>query len=683
MPHIFCYATTSLTVGRLYLLLIYTAIITFSLTLVNAPTFSQHFLDDIAFRAAWVTVTQIPLVYLLSAKRGPMDLLTGLSYERVNWMHRWVGRILFVSGTVHMAIMKSSISVQDIMQSHNEGMSVVRHGIGAYCMLGWITASSILPLRHWSYRAFYINHWISSIAFLALVFRHVPGFAQTPIFIALSFLTLDKTLQAYSFCNNNISVLRLKRKFARFGRGPGSRMLVTGYPVEMTAPPPSIAGLSSLTKESTTTIRIQKIPFSWKPGQHIRLFIPALGAFEIHPFTPANCSALLPPPLPPRKDIEQVRSNGLLASHPPNPTSEMLLMIRAHSGLTYRLAKYYAEWLTRPCPNASEPSSTLTAYIDGPYGETPMWSKYEKLMLVATSTGISFTLSILDHLEQLCFLEDEKLKTRSVTFVWVIRHSDPQFEHVVEGLLSRYSTLFYESDIRLEAEFYTTCPHSAVESVSISHDPFAHLRRYPQERLSGKPPLRIRNPDEIYDEWDREAEIRRLGQTLVDPFVTEVGSGERNSSESDQISDTSTFVEDHGDDAYDENPFSDAYELGREDASYRPLPPPQSWQHEPLKTKRDEEELGCRCSLIQHGKKKLPSKTMLNDFISRRYAIRPDLSVILSKAVPRACMESTMVAVCANRNVSRDVRKAVAKMNVEFAMRRRPSGVEIFSEGFA
>ncbi|KAH7391712.1 hypothetical protein BKA66DRAFT_579616 [Pyrenochaeta sp. MPI-SDFR-AT-0127] len=662
-PQITSLAIRGLTIGRLYLLLIYTAVITFSLTIVNAPIFSQHFIDDIAFRAAWVTITQIPLVYLLSAKRGPINLFIDLSYERVNWMHRWVGKMVFVSGTIHMAIMKSSISVRDIRESNEE-------------------ATSILPLRSWSYRTFYINHWISTIAFLAFVFQHVPVFARTPIYIATSIVMLDKALLAYFFLNMNVSVRPLKRRFARFSRGSGRRMLIAGFPVEMVAPSILITGLPTQTMDRTTIIRISKLPFSWKPGQHIRLFIPALGAFEIHPFTPANCSALLPPPLPPRKDIEEACNIGIVATQPPRPTSEMILMVRAHSGLTNRLANYYAEWLAHPCPNASEPTSTLTAYVDGPYGEAPSWDRYENLTLIATSTGVSFILSIMDHLEQLCFLGDEKLKTKGVTFVWVTRHLEPHFEHFVEDLISRYSMLLCESGIGLEVEFYTTCPRATIESEPPSHDPFAHLRFHTQGRLSGKPTLRIRNPDEIYDEWDREAEIERLGQKEAEPFFTEMDSSTRTSFESDEISQISTCVEGNGEDDLDGDPFSDAYKLSGEDASYRPLPPSRPLHHEPTTSNKSEKDSRCECGIIQHQKKKGPTKNISKNFIHRTYAMRPDFGETLSKAIPRLSADSAMVAVCANENVTRDIRKVVAKMNVDFTLRRRATSVQLFSEGF-
>jgi hypothetical protein len=167
-PRLFGFAVTVVPLGRVIILATYCTFAISLLTLVDAPVFSDHFLDDVAFRAAWLSLTQIPLVYFLSTKRGPVNLLAGLSHERMNWAHRWIGRMLFVSTTTHVVIMKSSISTQDILHSRDPTMSVVRYGIATYTVLIWIAITSILPVRRFSYRIFYVNHCVSTLIFLVI-----------------------------------------------------------------------------------------------------------------------------------------------------------------------------------------------------------------------------------------------------------------------------------------------------------------------------------------------------------------------------------------------------------------------------------------------------------------------------------------------------------------------------------
>jgi predicted ferric reductase len=678
LPRVYGFAITTFSISRIVILTLYTSVTLYLLTLVDAPLLSDHFLDDVAFRAAWVTITQIPLVYLLSAKCGPFDLITSISHDRINWMHRWVGRTILVSATAHVAIMKSSISTTDILKSPDEAMTVVRYGIATYTMLIWIAVSSIIPLRRWSYRLFYINHYVSTVAFLFVAFQHVPTYARPPLYLAAGIVAFDKSLVAYFFTRNNISIGPPVRRFARSRSG---RRFIMGYPVRMTTPSASISSLPTQSVDTTTTIRIANIPFTWKPGQHVRLYIPALGRFETHPFTPANCSAVPPPPLPPRKDLENGRT-----LEQPKQTSEMVLMIKSKSGLTQRLAEYHRTWLARPCPNATEPSDeTLTAYIDGPYGVAPTWHKYENLVLVASSTGVSFILSILDHLEQLCFTASpDEIKTRNVKVVWAIRHLDPTFEEVVKQLLGRCGATLRDCGMRFEAEFYTTCSDSKLpEQGEVRYDPFAHLRPQLPRKISDRPALRIRHPDEIYDEWDREQEMEDLGLKYQDaepsPFVPILDSYD-SSQESDSEGDEhSTLVdgeeERQNDDWTNEDPFSDEHAMRNDDA-YRPLPAPRIH----LSAPESEEKPGCQCALIQHQRRKLNTKERNVEHIVQQHGSRPDVQKLLDK-MQITVGAKTMVAVCGNGEVVRGVRCTTARINKDFGMGRRKGRVEVWIEG--
>ena len=447
----------------------------------------------------------------------------------------------------------------------------------------------------------------------------------------------------------------------------------------------SIQSIPSQTAETTTIIRITSIPFVWKPGQHIRLYIPALGRWEIHPFTPANCSAIPAPPIPPRKDVE----TGTAPFGQPPQTSDMLLMIKSKSGLTRRFAEYHKSWLARPCPNATRTDNeTLTAYIDGPYGYAPTWKRYENLVLIASSTGVSFILSILDHLEQLCFAgSSEELETRNVKFVWMMRHLDPAFEEVVRAMVGRCSATLRDCGVSIDPEFYVTCLESEVREEMVHFDAFAHLRWQAQRSLVTRPPLRIRHPDEIYDEWDREAEMEASGWKEEGPFVTQMDSYDEESDESDELS---TLVDGEGsrksedDDRWmeedEENPFSNAhaYPTDQRDDAYRPLPPPRS-QSRGTSSLDSPVTSRCQCALIQHQRQKLHSHRSSSDIVTSQYGTRPDVLGILECA--RGPERRSMVAVCSNENVVREIRGTVGQINMECTRGRRDGSVELFIEG--
>ncbi|KAJ8117972.1 hypothetical protein OPT61_g954 [Boeremia exigua] len=670
---------------------------------VDAPTSTPHFIEDVAFRAAWVTITQIPLVFFLSTKRGLINVLAKVSYDRLTWLHKWVGRMIFVSATTHVVIMKSSISLADILLSRDNGATVVRFGVGSYFLLLWIAISSILPLRKWSYRAFYLNHYLSTLSFLMMIIQHVPKHATTPIFVAFGLVSLDKILVVASFLKVNISARPLKRPFARFRRAPGRATLMAGYPVDMLEPHNLSTSID--TEESVTTIRLCNIPMKWRPGQHIRMYLPALGALEMHPFTPANCSNIAtPPPLPPRRSHDLERRGSAALASTPRQSNDILLMIRTHSGLTRRLKDFHLEWLKLPCPNStlSASSTSLTAYVDGPYGSPPSWEDYENLVLVTTSTGVSFALSIMDYLEQLCASDISKMKTQTIRFIWITRHIEPQFETTVAERLRRCSTMLKDSGVRVETELYITCRHAGVDPSMTNIDQFAHLRPRLPRYGSGDRTLTIRNPDEIYDEWEEEerqwAEMEALEEMQmkeVDPFDdgNEVKSAYENNDvitaayegEGYASSETSTLL----DGAVAEQSvrgsktFSEVRLTMDDTAVLNQSRPLSSPVHSPLLPKKTEPKGNiCQCALVQYQRQKLynSGKSL---FASTSYAARPDIKRIVTSAVNDNPHCTSMVAACANSMVSREVSQAVSDARFSFARGQRPTDVELFTEGFS
>ena len=631
--------------------------------------FTIHFTDDVAFRASWTTLAQIPLVYLLSSKRGPFNYLTGLSYDRVNWLHRLVGRMIFLSATTHGAIMLSSIDVEELIRSSEEPMRVVRFGAGAYTMLIWIAITSLMGVRKRWFWAFHANHWISTISFLVLALNHVPSYARAPIYSSIAIVAIDKSLVACRYLWINMSIRPQRLKYNKFGRTMTKsrevQTLAMGHMVKMMTPTTASWGASA--PEPTTLVRICDVPFSWKPGQHVRIYIPRLGAFETHPFTPATCPDVSYPPFSHGKNADE-EDHGLLESH--TQTNDIILMIKPHSGLTRRLAEYYGKWLSLPCPNATRPCSSLTAFLDGPYGNSPTWEDYENLVLLATSSGVSFILSILDYLEMLCFQGDKRLRTRQICFIWSNRHIEPQFEAVVLDLIHKHSSLLRELDIKVQVEFYVTCanvPTSISRNGPEESDPFAHLRGLGRRHLARRPPLRIRNPNAPAEEEGQEEE-EEVRLSYSSP-VTE--ATESRSSMETYVS--STLI--------DEEQFClpDSESLANESET-------TIWTRFrlfqlPLFSQRPRELYeSCRCTLLRHSMVKAKAGNV-REFVTTSYGVRPDLNAILSTAIPCTNSAKTMVVVCGNIGMIAEVRSIVAAMNLEFARGQREGSLDLHTEG--
>jgi hypothetical protein len=570
-----------------------------------------------------------------------------------------------------MGIMMQSISVLDILNSPDKVMIIVRYGAGAYGALTWIAMSSILPLRRWSYRVFYVNHWISTSVFLWVLYVHIPKYARSAIYISTAIVLFDRCLSYYSLFRSNVCIRTIMRKFSKFRKGPSRKAITMGHPVKMTAP---VIGNNFTTTESTTIIRICDVPFTWRPGQHVRLYLPRLGGFEVHPFTPATCSQPSASPTPPSKNSDVENDRLLTGSNETSSTNEMVLMIRTHSGLTQRLAEYHSKWLSRPCPNASRPSSSLTAILDGPYGTPPAWEKQQNLILISTSTGVSFSLSIMDYLEQICISDPARLLTERIRFIWTVRHLEPQFDATVTELLVKHTTVLREAGIPVTAEFYATCPKSEAFDFApemLQHDQFAHLRRHRRRQLSGRPPLRIWNPDKVVEMTVEEEEFDDADEGCLDYIESEKSNvDERESFESDA---SSTLI--------DEEEEEDEVPVG---SFWSQLPSPR-WESRRLSSaavaKKDNEV--CECALVQSRREKWSSMASAMMFIERFHGSRPDIPDILKAATESTKKERVIVAVCSNRDVAAQARNVVARLNFDFVAGRREAGVKIFTEGFS
>lgn len=358
--------------GPSLVILIYWIIITLFLT-VGSIVHDAYYWERVGFRAAWVSVTQVPLVYLLAGKVNIGSFFLGSSYMDLNWLHRWVSRTLFVTVTIHGSFFLSEWVRADFVRLELEMMPMVKYGLGLWAVLAWTTISSLIPLRRLCYEFFVLQHIVSAGVFLWLLHAHVPAYAIYNVWMAVAFVLSGRV---YRFCILLCRNLAIHKKAS--GLGAGKRL---GYLAEVQA----LAG-------EVTVLTVHDTGFSWKAGQHVLLWCPTLGPLESHPFTIANvptgCSE--------------------------NGRPKLQLVIRARAGFTQKL---YRRTLT---------SATVTAFLTGPFGNLPTWNTFETLVLISASTGASFTLPILETV-----LDDPSCVTR-IECLFLVRHKSH-----IDGYISR------------------------------------------------------------------------------------------------------------------------------------------------------------------------------------------------------------------------------------------------------
>ncbi|KAG0648850.1 Ferric-chelate reductase 7 [Hyphodiscus hymeniophilus] len=368
--------------GRVLFLVFYWAVIVFMMT--NKAVISDaYYWERIGFRNAWISVTQVPLVYLLASKSSIVGCIVGSSHERLNWLHRWVSRTLLLTVTVHGGFFITEWVRADFVKLELEMMPMVKYGIGAWAILVWTFITSLSPLRSMAYEIFVLQHIAAAAVFLWLLWVHVPSYASYNVWFAIAAVSFDRIIRLLLAVYRNI---RLRRDTLC------NRTKTVGHEIEVQA-----AG------NDITVVIIKDVHMSWKPGQHLYLWIPRLGLLESHPFTIASLC---------------MSSQGCHCN-------EIQLAIKTQSGFSRRIYQYATK--------TQETSESLTGFIAGPYGSPPKWEAFESLILIAASTGASFTLPILESILK----TPRTICIQRIKFLLIVRersHSDFYVKRLSDAL---------------------------------------------------------------------------------------------------------------------------------------------------------------------------------------------------------------------------------------------------------
>jgi NAD(P)H-flavin reductase len=386
--------------GRVIVIFVYWAVISYMMfykSFVN----DAYYWERVGFRGAWISVTQVPLVYLLAMKSSIIGTIIGSSHERLNWLHRWVSRTLLVTVTIHGSFFLREWVRADFVKLELAMMPMVKYGMGAWGILVWNFFTAMAPMRRLAYEFFVIQHIIAAAVFLWLLWVHVPAYAQYNIWFAIGTISFDWVLRGILLVFKNIH-------FRITSSCNGGKRI--GHEIQLEAK-----------SDDLTILTIKDVHMSWKSGQHIYLWLPRLGPLESHPFTVAS-----------PYDIAQRCTCNTIQ-----------LAIRKHKGISKRMHNYATK-------NQSSCSVSLTGFISGPYGAPPAWEAFETLILISASTGASFTLPILESLLN----SQTTICTQRIYFLLIARNK-VHIEYYIDRLNTALSVA-EERGIELHVEIAVT-----------------------------------------------------------------------------------------------------------------------------------------------------------------------------------------------------------------------------------
>ncbi|KAL1876148.1 hypothetical protein Plec18167_005411 [Paecilomyces lecythidis] len=327
----------------------------------------------------------LPLV-LTAGRNNPLISLTGISFDTFNTVHRWIGRIVCVEALVHMTGILVAVAAREgpgaILETLQHKPLFI-YGLIAVVAFTVIFFQSVSPLRHSFYELFLHFHIILVIVAFVALWYHLRGLlAQNILFGAVGLWGFD----------------RLARFARLIWRNCGKKC--TNASIEI---------LSSCV--ARVDVRMAR-PWNFRAGQHIYMYIPALGLWTSHPFSAAWVSTHQA--YYPEKNASSDSIKTLLGARQETTVS---FLIQKRDGFTSAMVK-----AAEASPGGRR---RVKALVEGPYGAVHSFASYGTVLLIAGGIGITHPLS---HLRELVHgFSNRTVTTRKIVLIWVVKKVDNLF----------------------------------------------------------------------------------------------------------------------------------------------------------------------------------------------------------------------------------------------------------------
>lgn len=363
-------------------------------------------------RIGKIAIGNLPILNIMILKNDLVSAVTGLQHDRIEVMHHWVGRLIWLMITIHISLTVTYWIGLDFQVMIYIPPQIF--GMIAYATMFLLTWGSMKFIRKWSYDFFLLQHKILSIILLLFVFFHNMNGTKAAVLIAVHIVVADRIVTR---------VIGFVHKRTSPTKGLADFKILDDDTVEVVVP------VKSLMNQNKWYAMILPKIGSWNVGQHVYLTVSKISRLQYHPFT--------------------------IASMP--STGDIRLVIRKQNGFTKKLIKSVKK--LELDEEQDEESVKLVTLLAGPYGgkHQPLIT-FDSLLFLSTSAGSSFTFPLaLDLLETIRQRDLEcdylhRPKRAMVKIVWVIRH----LENInwYKDILIRL-TKYLESN-RLSIDVYVT-----------------------------------------------------------------------------------------------------------------------------------------------------------------------------------------------------------------------------------
>ncbi|KAJ7148930.1 hypothetical protein C8R43DRAFT_952173 [Mycena crocata] len=384
-----------------------------------------------ANRCAHIAGSQLPLMTAFGMKNNIIAFLTGVSFDKLEHLHRATARVICVMFWVH-AFGRIVLTIDpDQMPTY-----WFRIGVASTVALTILCLLSVRPIRARNYEVFLYMHLSLGMIALAGAYIHSEEFGYgSYIWPSLFLWALDRAI-----------------RFIRIA-------LVNSQLFKTTKPKITSTAVVSILSPHFLRIRIAAPPFfRWKAGQsaYVTIFGAYLGSVaEAHPFTISN--------VPPRggrwetadevgKEQTSDDANGKKdeTSDDANKEKEssvstsketgrgdaatdmdykqLTFILRVRHGFTKKLFESVLSSVEPTSPESATSDSdvdggliskSFQAFVDGPYSSPPNVRGYETVVFICGGSGVSFVLPLFLDIVQAAQTKVNP-RCKRIVFVWAI-----------------------------------------------------------------------------------------------------------------------------------------------------------------------------------------------------------------------------------------------------------------------
>ncbi|KAF2653192.1 ferric reductase [Lophiostoma macrostomum CBS 122681] len=337
-----------------------------------------------ADRIGVIAYALTPLSILLSSRESILSLVTGLPYQSFNFLHRWLGYIIFAQSALHtigwcvielrLYQPQPTVGAEWIVQTY-----MIWGVVAMLVLVLLVLLSTPWAIRFTGYEVFRKAHYVLAMVYIGACWGH---WEQLKVFLLPGLLVW--------FIDRGVRLVR--SALLHYNFLPSGHMGFRAAPASVTVFKDEING-------DVVRLDYDHVQDAWDVGQHFYLTFPESSIWQSHPFTPLSAPVF---------GADSQRHSYIL---------------RARKGETKKIAQLSKQRIERRDDHEASheglmADARLSVLMTGPYGERIMQhiSADSNILCIAGGTGIAYVLPIL-----LDFASQPQTPDRHMSLVWVVQ----------------------------------------------------------------------------------------------------------------------------------------------------------------------------------------------------------------------------------------------------------------------